>query len=98
MKGKLRSIGILVVAIALCGLAGFVVRRVFLKPAPSAFLTEGFDFALLRARDIDWRGPDLGHKLDLSQLEDRSGKTLASVIGKGPAMLVAVNSDCGCVP
>jgi len=98
MKGRLRSIGILVVAIALCGLAGFVVRRVSLKPAPSAFLTEGFDFALLRARDIDWRGPDLGHKLDLSHLEDRSGKTLASVIGKGPAMLVAVNSDCGCVP
>ena len=96
MKEKPRlMIGILIVAIALCGLAVFAARKLFMKPMPTAFLTEGFDFGLLRTREIDWRGPDLGHKLDLTRLEDRSGKTLASVIGNGPAMLVSVNSQCG---
>jgi len=98
LKDKRRIvIGVLVAVIALGGLGIFAAKRVFLKPPaqPVAFLTEGFNYDLLRAKDIDWRGPELGYKLDLSHLQDRNGKSLASVIAKGPAMLVVINSQCG---
>jgi hypothetical protein len=98
LKEKRRVvIGVLVAAIALGGLGILAARRVFFKspPQPTAFLTEGFNFDLLRAKEIDWRGPELGYKLDLSRLQDRNGKSLGDVIGKGPAMLVVINSQCG---
>jgi hypothetical protein len=70
------------------------VTKVLLKPKPAILLTEGFDFNLLRAPNLEWRGPDIGAKLDLTRLEDRNGKTLASSIDKRPAMFVSVNSGC----
>jgi hypothetical protein len=60
----------------------------------SPFLTEGFDFNLLRSSDVDWRGPSVGEKIDLTRLAARDGKGLAGVVGKRPFMLVAVNPDC----
>lgn len=87
--------GVLAGVIVIGGLGVFAVKRVFLKPQRALFLTEGFNFNSLRARDIEWRGPEIGYKLDLTRLQDRNGNSLASVVGKGPAMLVSVNSQCG---
>jgi hypothetical protein len=61
---------------------------------PSPFLTEGFDFNMLRKPEIDWRGPDLGTKVDLTRLESREGKTLAGVIDNRPLMIVALSPEC----
>jgi hypothetical protein len=60
----------------------------------SPFLTKGFDFNQLRSADNEWRGPDIGSKIDLTRLRMTDGKTLASVVGKRPIVLVSVNPDC----
>ena len=41
------------------------------------FLTEGFDFNRLRSSDVEWRGPDVGEKIDLTRLHAKDGKNLA---------------------
>jgi hypothetical protein len=64
-------------------------------PKSALFAKEGFDFSAILHKDNEWRGPDIGEKLDLTQLKEKDGSTLANVIGKRPAMLVAVNPDCG---
>jgi hypothetical protein len=56
---------------------------------------EGFDFSAFRAPENEWRGPNLGEKIDLSRLRTKEDKTLASVVGRRPFMLVAVNPTCG---
>ena len=59
------------------------------------FLIEGFDFNLLRRSDNEWRGPNIGEKVDLTRLKARDGKTLASiVVDKRPIVLVSVKPDC----
>lgn len=58
------------------------------------FLIEGFDFNLFRTPENEWRGPNIGEKVDLTRLKTREGKTLASIVGKRPVMLVSVNPDC----
>lgn len=58
------------------------------------FITEGFDFNRLRAANNEWRGPDVGVKVDLTRLRMKDGKPLAGLIGKGPIMIVAVNPEC----
>jgi hypothetical protein len=55
---------------------------------------EGFDFNALRSKDNEWRGPDLGEKIDLARLRTKENRTLASVIGPRPFMLVSVNPTC----
>ena len=55
---------------------------------------EGFDFNALRSKDNDWRGPELGEKIDLARLRTKENKTLASMIGPRPFMLVSVNPTC----
>lgn len=64
------------------------------SPNPSPLLIEGFDFNLLRTAENEWRGPDTGVKIDLTRLRMKEGKTLASVIGKRPIVLVSVNPAC----
>jgi hypothetical protein len=88
-----RAIGFVAGVIVLLGLAAFAAR-VYLRPKPSPFLTEGFDFNMLRKPEIDWRGPDLGTKVDLTRLESRDGRTLASVIDNRPIMIVALSPEC----
>lgn len=65
------------------------------KRTRGPFMTEGFDFKQLRASNIEWRGPDLGAKIDLSRLQTQEGETLAGMVGKQPIMLVGVHQDCG---
>ena len=65
------------------------------KNASNPFLTEGFDFKRLRSTDNEWRGPEIGAKVDLTRLRMKDGKTLSSMTGKRPIMIVAVNPDCG---
>src|ERR1044072_9375308 len=59
----------------------------------SPFLTEGFDFNQLRTAENEWRGPNIGEKIDLTRLKMKDGKTLASMAGKRPIMLVSINPD-----
>jgi hypothetical protein len=63
----------------------------------SPFLTEGFDFNQLRTPENEWRGPNIGEKIDLTRLKMKDGKTLASVVGKRPIVLVSINPDCAMV-
>jgi len=60
----------------------------------SPFLTEGFDFNLLRSSDNEWRGPNIGEKIDMTRLKTKEGQTLASMVGKRPMVLVSINPDC----
>ena len=55
---------------------------------------EGFDFNQLRSKDNEWRGPNVGDKIDLARLKTKEDKTLASVVGPRPFMLVAINPTC----
>ncbi len=55
---------------------------------------DGFDFTELRTPGNDWRGPEIGEKIDLKSLKGSDGQTLAGVIGEGPVMLVAVDPTC----
>ena len=55
---------------------------------------EGFDFNALRSSENEWRGPNLGEKIDLARLRTKEHKTLASVVGPRPFMLVSVNPSC----
>lgn len=64
------------------------------SPKSSPFLIEGFDFTLLRSSENEWRGPNIGEKIDLTSLKRKDGKTLASVVSKRPTMLVSVNPAC----
>ncbi|MDT5122936.1 MAG: hypothetical protein QOC96_2418 [Acidobacteriota bacterium] len=58
------------------------------------YQTEGFDFTPLRSSKNEWRGPEIGEKIDLTRLRTKDGKTLASMIGQRPVMVVSVNPDC----
>lgn len=64
------------------------------RPNTRPFLTEGFDFNVLRTSENEWRGPDIGEKIDLTRLKTKEGKTLASMVGKRPVVLVSVNPEC----
>jgi hypothetical protein len=88
-----RAIGFVAGVIVLLALAA-VAARVYLRPMSSPFLTEGFDFNMLRKPEIDWRGPDLGTKVDLTRLESREGKTLAGITDSRPIMIVALSPEC----
>lgn len=61
----------------------------------SLLLTEGFDFNRLRSPDVEWRGPNIGEKVDLTRLRAKDGKPLAAAVGKRPVMIAAVNPECG---
>lgn len=63
-----------------------------LKTSP--FLIEGFDFNPLRSPGNEWRGPNVGEKIDLTRLRMKDGRNLASIIGKRPIMLVSINPAC----
>lgn len=65
------------------------------KNTRGPLVTEGFDFRALRAANNEWRGPDLGMKIDLTRLHAQDGKTLASLIEKRPIMIVGVHPECG---
>ena len=102
MKTSLR----LITGLCLGGLLAFPLglatgRGLFARnPEPNTAATsgllriEGFDFNAFRSKDNEWRGPDLGEKIDLARLRTKESKTLASVVGPRPFMLVAVNPTC----
>ena len=85
--------GILVLTTIAFGLGIFA--NTFLSRRDTPFLTEGFDFNMFRTPEVVWRGPDVGLKVDLNRLKGKEGKTLASVVGNKPIMLVVTNPDCG---
>jgi hypothetical protein len=89
-------IGVVVVGIIAFALGVYVAKASLgSKTRPlSPYLLEGFDFTLLRKSDNEWRGPEVGTKIDLSRLKAQDGRTLASVMGTRPAVLVTVNSAC----
>jgi hypothetical protein len=87
-------IGGAIVALAVTAIAykAFFMRKP--DANPQLFLTEGFDFRPLRNPVNVWRGPNLGEKIDLTNLKKKDGSTLASAIGKRPIVLVVVNPEC----
>lgn len=75
---------------------GYLARKQLpiARPNTSPLLMEGFDFNLLRNSENEWRGPNIGDRIDLSRLKMKDGKTLASMAGKRPIVLVSVNPAC----
>ena len=75
---------------------GFLSQKVATTTATTSGLLriEGFDFNQVRSKDNEWRGPDLGDKIDLARLRTKEDKALASVVGSRPFMLVAINPSC----
>jgi hypothetical protein len=95
------ALGIVIVGMIAFALGAFTTKAYFARkqsPIPttntSPFLIEGFDFNLLRTADNEWRGPDIGAKIDLTRLRMKDGKTLSSVVGKRPVVLISVNPAC----
>jgi hypothetical protein len=91
---------ILFVAVAaglsLAAVAAVLVAKAF-RPADDlshVMRKDGFDFSELRAPGNQWRGPEIGEKIDLRRLRGADGRTLADVTGEGPTMLVAVDPTC----
>jgi len=107
VRKSLAAISIVIGATILFGLGAFSAKAYLTRhPGPSQnantakntnnpFLTEGFDFKRLRAADNEWRGPEIGEKIDLSRFRAKDGEPLNSTTGKRPIMIVAVNPDCG---
>lgn len=103
LGGKARIVlGVMIVATIAFALGAFTAKAYLAqKQGPIAstntnpLLIEGFDFNLLRAPENEWRGPDIGDKIDLIRLRMKDGKTLASVVGQKPIVLVSVSPSCG---
>lgn len=90
--------GTIALALAAFTAKAYLVRKQSPIPSPKTspfLLTEGFDFNQLRTAENEWRGPDIGEKIDLTRLKTKDGKTLASIVGKRPIVLVSVNPECG---
>ena len=67
----------------------------FSKPEiKSPMLTEGFDFSYFRSSGMEWRGPDVGTKIDLTRFGMKDGTTLASLMSTEPIVLVSVDRHC----
>lgn len=102
MKSSLRFfIGIFVGGLLAFPLGLMVGRDVFSQKVDSnaaatsdLLRIEGFDFNKLRSKENEWRGPELGDKIDLARLRTKKDKTLASVVGPRVFMLVAINPTC----
>jgi len=91
------KLGVIIGVVVAAALAAFTIKAFFARketPVNKPFLTEGFDFGALRSGDIEWRGPDIGEKIDLTRLKKKDGTTLASVISQRPTAIVLVNSTC----
>lgn len=75
---------------------GLLARRIEskAKASPSSLLIEGFDFNALRSSENEWRGPNVGEKIDLGRLRSKDEKTLADVVNTRPIMLVSINPSC----
>ena len=102
MKRSLRLIiglcvgGLLAFPLGLAIGRGLFARKIDPNTVATSSLLkiEGFDFSAFRAPENEWRGPDLGEKIDLARLRTKEDKTLASVAGPRPFMLVAINPTC----
>lgn len=91
------KMGVILGAIVALALAAFTIKTFFVRkeaPINKPFLTEGFDFAPLRSAENEWRGPEIGEKIDLTRLKKKDGTTLASVVGQRPIAVVLVSPTC----
>lgn len=91
------KMGVVVGAIIALTLAALTTKAFFVRkgtPINKPFLTEGFDFAPLRSAENEWRGPEIGEKIDLTRLKKKDGTTLASVVGQRPIAVVLVSPTC----
>lgn len=77
-------------------LAAFAIKRsnLFVRQEPNVLLTEGYNFRKIRNSDNSWRGPELGERINLHQLKDSDGKSLAQVVGTPNILLVTLDPEC----
>ena len=94
------AMGIVMGGVIAFALGALTAKAYFARQSPiptsntNPFLIEGFEFNVLRTAENDWRGPDIGAKIDLTRLRMKDGKTLAGVVGKRPVVLASVNPAC----
>lgn len=56
---------------------------------------QGFDFGFAADEKLDWVGPKVGDRINLSRLSTQDGETLADLAGNNLVMLVLVDPECG---
>lgn len=86
----------LAAGVALAAVAALIAFK-SIKPAQdfsNVMRKDGFDFTELRAPAHEWRGPEIGEKVNLKRLKGPDARTLADAVGEGPVMLVGVDPTC----
>lgn len=93
------QIGVLVGVIIAFSLAALAVKNsnlVLQNPSESEPLfTKGYNFRSIRNANNSWQGPSLGERINLSQLRNSDGKSIAEVAKTRNIMLVTLDSECG---
>lgn len=95
MSRFIRFISILLLSSGVFAFAAWGTRsllsskpRVMLQPG------EGFDFKLILDQNSNNIGPKVGERIDLIKLISSEGKTMASIAGIQPIMIVPISSSC----
>lgn len=57
--------------------------------------TQGFDFSFASDEKLDWVGPKVGDRINLSRLKTEDGETLAGLVENNLVMVVLVDPACG---
>lgn len=93
------QIGVLAGVIIAFSLAALAIKNsgLFLQKQPTseAMFTEGYDFRKIRNSNNSWRGPNLGERINLSQLKNSDGRSLAENVNTRNIMLVTLDPECG---
>ncbi|HEX8196914.1 MAG TPA: hypothetical protein VF571_12055 [Pyrinomonadaceae bacterium] len=61
----------------------------------NSLLTEGYNFRKIRNSNISWRGPNLGERINLLQLKNSDGRSLAETVNTSYIMLITIDPECG---
>ncbi|GEM_PF-1909505 len=70
------------------------IKKRELSVSIDEFLFSGFNFRKLRDQENDWKGPEIGVKINLKKLKDGRQNSLDDAIKNKTVMLVVINPSC----
>lgn len=92
------QIGVLTGVIIAFTLVGFKIKNsnLFLRKnsESNSLITEGYNFRKARNLNYSWVGPKLGERINLHQLKNSDGKSLAETVKTNNIMLVTLDPEC----
>ncbi|HEX9929398.1 MAG TPA: hypothetical protein VGB02_12740 [Pyrinomonadaceae bacterium] len=93
------QIGVLVGVIIAFTLVGFKIKNsnLFLRKnsESNSLITEGYNFRKARNLNYSWVGPKLGERINLYQLKNSDGRSLAETVNTSYIMLITIDPECG---